>query len=169
MLSQSELAGFLIGLVKINDADLIDDDALLTPEICAADDRAAIRRLRDMIQSLYRDFDYLASREFAAMGNGKSNAYRAMLARIWNDPEKRTQKCKEFADAMAALLADDRAYDLTPAEHHKIHDQLRDGLDRLRIPMVTTRHNKAMHLSGLRFRGTVTTDEEICVCRNQEI
>ena len=134
MLSKPELAGFLIGLVKINDADLIDDNALLTPEICAADDRTAIRRLRDMIQSLYREYDYLASPEFATMANGKSDAYRAMLAKRWSDPEKRTQQRKNYADAMATLLSHDRAYELTPPERHKILDDLRNGFRSLSNP-----------------------------------
>ena len=127
MLSKPELARFLIGLVEVNDADLIDDDSILSPEICAAVDRVAIRRLRDMIQHLYRDFDYLATPEFTAMANGKSDALRAMLARRWSDPERQTEQRKKLAHSLASLLSDDRAYELTPPECHKILDGLRVG------------------------------------------
>jgi hypothetical protein len=127
VLSKTELARFLIGLVEVGDADFIDQDSLLPAGICATDDRAVVRRLRDLIQSLYRDFDYRASPEFAALSNGKSDAYRTMLAKVWNDPEKQTQMRKKYADALAVLLSDNRAYKLTMPQHHKILDDLRAG------------------------------------------
>ena len=140
MLSKPELIRFLIGLIEVNDADLIDDDSLLPPEISAADDRAMIRRLRDVLQRLYRDFDYLTSPEFAALADGKSDAYRAMLTKLWSDPEKRRQQRDKYADALATLLSDDRAYDLTPPERHKMLDDLRDRFGSVTNP---DGHNEA--------------------------
>jgi hypothetical protein len=78
-----------------------------------------------MLQFLYRRFDYLASPEFEALARGKSDDYRRMLAKTWSSPEKRTQTLKDFANSMAALLVDDRAYELTRTEHHTMLDDLR--------------------------------------------
>lgn len=134
MLSKPELARFLIGLVEANDADLIDDDSLLPLEVCAADDRPAVRRLRDIVQFLYQDFNYLGSPEFAAMADGKSDAYHAMLRKRWSDPEKRTQQRKKYAETLATLLSEDRAYQLTPPERHPMLNEFRDVLRTISNP-----------------------------------
>jgi hypothetical protein len=134
VLSKTQLAKFLIGLVEVNDADLVDDDSILSPEICDADDRVVIRRLRDMIQNLYRDFDYTASPEFAALTSGKSVAYRSMLTKQCSAPERRNEHRKNYASAMALLLSNSRAYELTSPDGHKILDELRSGFTSLANP-----------------------------------
>ena len=127
MLAKSELARFLIGLVTANDADLIDEDSVLSPDICAAVDRDAVRQLRDMIQDLYRDFDYLDSPEFDALARDKSADYVNMLKRRWMEPKRRTEQRNNFADALAFVLSDDRVYELTPPDRHRILDEIRNG------------------------------------------
>ena len=134
VLSKTQLTKFLIGLVAVNDADLVDDDSILSPEICAADDRVVIRRLRDMTQNLYRDFDYLASPEFAAEASGKSDAYHRMLTKRCSDPERQREHRKNYAVAMSTLLSSSRAYELTSPDGHKILDELRSGFASLANP-----------------------------------
>jgi len=134
MLSKEGLLRFVVGLVVVNDGDLIDDDSLLPPDVCAASDRDVVRRIRDLIQTLYRDFDYLTSPEFARLADGKSDAYCSMLRKTWTRPEKQSRKTNEYVDSLGAVLADDCAYQLTRRTDHGLLDELRNALTSLTNP-----------------------------------
>ena len=137
MLSKSCLAKFLVGLVETNDADLVDDDSILSIDVCAVNDRSAIRQLGNNIELLYREFDYTASPEFIATTEGKSDEYVAMLKKRLRDPEKRVQHRETYAQSIASMLSDDRVYELTAPNHHKILDDLRAGFKLVENPDVT--------------------------------
>ena len=88
--TKAEVAKFIVGLIEVNDAELIDDDRLLTPQICAADDRATLRQLRDLMVELTRQFDFTVTPKFNGMIAERSDAYRLAMVRRYSDPEKRT-------------------------------------------------------------------------------
>ena len=137
MISKSCLAKILVGLVETNDADLVDDDSILSSDVCAVDDRSSIRQLRNNVQLLYRKFDYTASPEFIAKTEGKSDEYVAMLTKRMRDPQKRAQHRQTYARSIASMLSDDRVYELTAPNHHKILDDLRAGFKLVKNPEVT--------------------------------
>jgi hypothetical protein len=49
MLTKLELCRMIVGLVEVNDGELLDQDAILSADVCTLDDRAAVRRIRDLM------------------------------------------------------------------------------------------------------------------------
>lgn len=134
MLSKSQLAKFLVGLAEVNDTDLVTDDGILSQEICAPHDRAAVRQLAELIRNLHGEYSYLESPEFRTLISGKSDAYCDMLRKRSSTPMNNARTRKTYAEALGAILADDRAYELTPQERHETLDNVRRGFAELANP-----------------------------------
>ncbi len=134
MLTKRELCRLVVGLAEVNDADLLDDDANLPSDVCAAADRAAIRQVRDLIHGLYHDFDYLASPLFTTAIQSKSGPYRDMLAKRHCDPVRRGEDRRRYAVALCSILDDNAAYDLTSLARHPLLDELRTKINSLVNP-----------------------------------
>jgi|GEM_PF-1067546 hypothetical protein len=136
MLTKLELCRMIVGLVEVNDGELLDQDAILSADVCTLDDRAAVRRIRDLILRLYLDFDYLASPRFAAETDGKSSAFSGMLSQRYADPVQRRERRRQYAVALASILDDNDAYTLTRASEHESLDRLCVLLNALSNPTI---------------------------------
>lgn len=134
MLTKPELCRMIVGLVEVNDADLLDQDALLSADVCTHDDRTAVRVIRDLIRRLYLDFDYVASPRFNAETDGKSSAYFARLSKQYSDPIQRKECRRVYAIALANVLDENDVYNLTRTAEHDSLDRLRELLNALRNP-----------------------------------
>lgn len=134
MLTKPELCRMIVGLVDVNDADLLDQDALLSADVCTHDDRTAVRVIRDLIRRLYLDFDYVASPRFNAETDGKSSAYSARLSKRYSDPIQRKECRRVYAIALANVLDENDVYNLTRTAEHDSLDRLRELLNALRNP-----------------------------------
>lgn len=136
MLTKLELCRLIVGLVEVNDADLVDQDALLSVDVCTHDDRIAVRVIRDLIRRLYLDFDYVASPRFKAETDGKSSAFSAMLSKRYSDPVQRKECQRVYAVALGSILDDNNVYNLTRTAEHDSLDRLRELLNALRNPRI---------------------------------
>jgi hypothetical protein len=136
MLTKPEVCRMIVGLVEVNNADLLDQDAILSPDVCTHDDRAAVRRIRDLILQLYLDFDYLASPRFAAETDGKSSVFAGMLSKRYADPVQRKERRRQYAVALASILDDNDAYTLTRTAEHESLDRLCELLNALSNPTI---------------------------------
>ena len=134
MLTKHELCRLVVGLAEVNDSDLLDDDTNLPTDVCDATDRDAVRQIRDLIHGLYQDFDYLASPLFATTTQSKSDQYRDMLAKLHNDPVRRTEDRRRYAVALCSILDDNDAYNLTSLARHPLLDELRAKINSLENP-----------------------------------
>ncbi|MCC9602246.1 hypothetical protein LOC67_16950 [Stieleria sp. JC731] len=126
----------IVGLVEVNDADLLDQDAILSADVCTHGDRSALRTIRDLIHRLYQDFNYLESPRFTAETDGKSVAFSRMLSKRYSDPVRRTEFRSTYAVALAKILDDNDAYTLTKPADHKSLDRLREMLNSLENPEI---------------------------------
>jgi hypothetical protein len=134
MLTKSELRRMIVGLVEVNDANLLDQVNILSPDVCAHADHAAIRGIRDLVNQLYLGFDYLASPRFKAEIKGKSPAFSDMLRKRYTDPVRRAEWRRTYGVALTRVLDDDQAYTLTKTVEHGSLDRLRELLSALENP-----------------------------------
>ncbi|WP_345689638.1 hypothetical protein [Novipirellula caenicola] len=134
MLTKPELCRMIVGLVEVNDADLLDQDTILSADVCTHGDRTAVRGIRDLMHRLYLDFDYLASPRFLAETDGKSSSFSGMLSKRYSDPVQRTESRHAYAVALANILDDNDAYTLTKTAEHDSLDRLRELLNGLENP-----------------------------------
>ncbi|QEG42256.1 hypothetical protein UC8_42900 [Roseimaritima ulvae] len=134
MLTKREICRLVVGLSEVNDADLLDDDTSLPADVCAADDRIAVRHIRDLVHELYHDFDYLTSPLFATATQDKSLPYCDMLAKRHCDPARRTEGRRTYGVALCSILDDNEAYDLTSPANHRLLDELRLKINALANP-----------------------------------
>tara|TARA_R110002072_G_C7569344_1_gene500963 strand:- start:82 stop:468 length:387 start_codon:yes stop_codon:yes gene_type:complete len=124
----------IVGLVEVNDADLLDQDAILSVDVCTPGERTAVRGIRDLIHQLYLHFDYLASPRFVDETDGKSSAFSGMLRKRYSDPVRRAECRRAYAVALANILDENDAYSLTKTAEHDSLDRLRELLNALANP-----------------------------------
>ena len=134
MLTRSELCRMFIGLIEVNDADLLEQGNILSADVCTLGDHALIRGICDLMKKLYIDFDYLVSPRFEAEIEGKSPAYSAMLRKRYTDPVRRTELRLVYGVALTRILDDNEAYTLTKTAEHESLDRLREWLNALENP-----------------------------------
>jgi hypothetical protein len=128
------LLGTLVWLSSVNDIHLVEDDALLPDEMCAAHDRATVRRVARVVHSLLREYSYVRSPEFTGQLAGKSAAFAEMKTRVTNEPAKWPPQRRRAQEALASLLQGDAAYSLFPGHNHEQLDWLRSSLNGLSNP-----------------------------------
>ncbi len=128
MLTKAQLCRMIVGLVDANDAELVDLDTVLHTDVCAPADRGAVRDIRDLINRLFADFDYLESPRFDVEAEGKSSVYLKMLCKRYSDPVRCTEWRRAYADALGNVLNDNVAYSLTKSSNHVSLDRLRELL-----------------------------------------
>src|SRR5512145_1385990 len=114
MLSKAGLLRFLMDLAAVNDLDLVEDDALLSVEVCAESDRAAVREAAQILRFLRREFSYTLSPEFEASVVGRSAAYAAMRAKLVSEPTKRAALRRRFDETLSNLPSSDEVFQLLP-------------------------------------------------------
>ncbi|MBN8599559.1 MAG: hypothetical protein J0M26_00805 [Planctomycetes bacterium] len=136
MLTKPELCRMIVGLVEINDAELLDQDTILSADVCTHADRIVVRIIRDIILRLYLEFDYVASPRFNAETDGKSSAFSAKLSKSYSNPVQRKECRRMYAVALANILDDNSVYDLTRTAEHDSLDRLRELLNGLRNPKI---------------------------------
>jgi hypothetical protein len=134
MLSKGELVTLLVAWSSMNDADLVDDDACLSVEVCHQSDRAAVRRAARLVDHLRKRFSYVESPRFLHTLAGKSDSYAAMRRKLEDQPTKRVVHLASFNAALRSVLSSRDAYDLVPAERHAELDALADVLRRVGNP-----------------------------------
>jgi hypothetical protein len=134
MLTKSELCRILVGLIEVNDADLLEQGNILSSSVCSPSDHKVIWGIRDLMTQLYIDFDYLVSPRFEAEVEGKSPAYSAMLRKRYTDPVRLTELRREYGVALTKILDDNEAYTLTKTSEHGCLDRLREWLNALENP-----------------------------------
>ena len=113
------LYSVMTALVCCNDGDLIDDPACFP---CSDDSRAFWMDSRDMIATLRRGFDYLASPTFTNSIAGKSDQYVAAATRM--AVQKSAEYKSDFDAAIQDALNSDRIFDLIPASAHARLDEI---------------------------------------------
>jgi hypothetical protein len=112
----------IIGLKRVNDADLIDDPTVFNAEVCEADDMPLVRRMAAIVVELFDTFDYAKSPEFQRMVEGKSVEIRAMRLKMLS-PVRRKEMRKRFGEALARVLESDEILELLePARHERIKE-----------------------------------------------
>lgn len=134
MLTRSELCRMIVGLIEVNDANLLEQGNILSAEVCTLGDHTVIRGIRDLMNQLYIDFDYLVSPRFEDEIEGKSPAYSAMLRKRYTDPVRRTELRRAYGVALAKILDDNEAYTLTKTAEHGSLDRIREWLHALENP-----------------------------------
>ena len=72
MLKKTELLKMIVGLIQVNDAHLIKQDAILGGSVCLPGDRKRIRNTANIIMGLIEGYDYAKSPEFERETAGKS-------------------------------------------------------------------------------------------------
>jgi len=134
MLTRSELCRMIVGLIEVNDANLLEQGDILSVSVCTPSDHTVIRGIRDLMNQLYLDFDYLVSPRFEAEIEGKSPAYSATLRKRYADPVLRKELRRVYGVALTRILDDNEAYTLTKTAEHESLDRLREWLNALENP-----------------------------------
>ena len=51
----------IVGLIEVNDAGLLEQGNILSSSVCSPSDHTVIWGIRDLMNQLFVDFDYLVS------------------------------------------------------------------------------------------------------------
>lgn len=132
-LTADQVLSMLVGLVRCNDASMIEPGFLHQIGIPEHHHRR-VTTLRDCIQRLIDDYDYLQSPVFLHAVAGRSQEFGAMKAKLESQPQNRTIHARSFSDSIASLRRDSRAYELLSASHHHELDAIRELLSALDEP-----------------------------------
>ncbi len=111
MLSKQQLIGLLVGLKRVNDIELINDQAVLSNEVCLDGDRGLVRRMAFIVNELYETFDYSRSPEFLRSTEGKSAEFKAMRQRLLT-PTKRIEVQRRLGHALERVWESDEVFEL---------------------------------------------------------
>ncbi len=95
-------------LIRAGDGELFEDKAVFA----LVEERNAAR----ILIQLARNYDYTKSMEFAALVEGRSDAYAKALERRFQEPVSRAKKNTEFVEAIKALDTSEQIFDLLPKE-----------------------------------------------------
>ena len=118
MTSKSGVIHFVMGMIETGDADLLEQNSILSLQICNSEDRPTVREIARLLKSLHDDFDYTKSPEFLTAIAGKSDAYQAMKMRLVSQPAHETENQVHFNLALHNLLASREAFELVPENRH---------------------------------------------------
>ena len=128
VITKAELIKLVVGLVEVSDADLLDNNALLTSDVCFSKDRDNIRVIRDLVVDLYNNFDFTVSPKFISMVDGKSSAYTSALKRKFNQPVLRSKLWNEYGMVLANVQESNQVYELTDIRYHPKLDEIHEIL-----------------------------------------
>jgi hypothetical protein len=115
----------IVGLVDHCDAWMVEPGFLRQIDIPSRYHQP-LMSLRDHVQRLIEDYDYLQSPVFQRSISGRSAEFRAMKTKMESQPQKRTEHARSFSDALTAIRRDDSAYDLLSSTQHYRLDAIRD-------------------------------------------
>ena len=118
MLTKSEVLKLLVAYARMRDQQLVENDQILSAEVCLPEDRPRLGRIMALLVSLRDSFSYTESPEFLESIAGKSEALRQMNEKLASGPVKRREAEDRFDRALRALLLSDEVFRLTPAVAH---------------------------------------------------
>jgi hypothetical protein len=123
MLNRIQLLKMLVGLQRVNDLDLVGDEAVFRQAVRDSD-RETFRDMADVLSKIYGGFDYTKSPEFLAKLDGKFELVKAAQVRFFN-AEKRSDALRRLGVSIVSLFDSDDAYRLVAPEQHHLLDKLR--------------------------------------------
>ena len=118
MLTKSEILRLLVAYARMRDQELVEDDQVLSLEVCFPKDRERIRKIMKLLVPLRDSFRYTESPEFLGAVAGKSEAVRQMKMKLASDPVRRKEAQDRFDRTLRDLLLSDEVLSLTPAPAH---------------------------------------------------
>ena len=87
MLTKRHVLQSIVGLIEVNDFELLSENVILS-EMADPADFDRIRAIAAMIKRFYDDFDYRESVEFCTFVEGKTRECEALYRRMAGDPKK---------------------------------------------------------------------------------
>ncbi len=127
MLNKQQLIGMLVGLTRVNDIDLVNDQSVLSHEVCLDGDRSLVRRMAEIVSELYETFDYSRSPEFLRSIEGRSVEVRAMRERLLT-PIKRAEIQTRLGQALEKVWESDEVFELIEPSRQERVKELRNLL-----------------------------------------
>lgn len=118
MLSKSEVLQLLVVYARMRDQQLVENDQVLSADVCLPEDRRRLRRIMALLVPLRDSFRYEDSPDFQESVAGKSEALKRMKEKLASDPLKRREAESRFDRALRDLLSSDEAFRLTPTAAH---------------------------------------------------
>ena len=123
-LTTDQVLSMVVGLVRCCDGDIVEPGFLSQTGIHPQNHHRVIT-LRDHIQRLVDEYDYIQSPAFLRGIAGRSPEFRAMKTKLEQQPEKRASHAQAFSNALASIRRDDSAYDLLSSTHQHLLDVIR--------------------------------------------
>ncbi len=136
MIDRNHLIGLLIVFIQLGDGDLLDEDKILSEELCDPADRCTVRELKNILTQLIENFSYLRSPRFHSEIEGKSEAYAQMYRRRCDDPVRRISFRESFCDSLKNI-EDDEVLDFVPPECQELVFSVRLLLAKISNPTNT--------------------------------
>lgn len=123
MLTRAQILQMLVGLQETGDLDIACSNDVLVAS-CADGDRSTLKRIAEIVQLLYQNFDYTRSPEFLGLISGKSVEVIAMRRRLLT-ADKLEAVRRRLGKSLATLLELNDAYQLVEVGQHQQLDQLK--------------------------------------------
>jgi hypothetical protein len=124
-LTADQMYSMIVGLVRNCDASLVEPEFLRQMDIPSRYHQP-LMALRDQVQRLIEDYDYLQSSAFLRSVADRSEEFRTMRKKLESEPQKRAAHARAFSDALVAIRRNNCVHDLlSPTQHHRL-DAIRD-------------------------------------------
>jgi hypothetical protein len=115
----------ILGLVRMNDLDVLPQVTGSHPDQYRSSDLSVYMQIGRDLQSLVSSYDFTDSAEFQRSVRGKASAYVAMKKKLESDPVKRKQHRDRFFAALRDLPISNDADLLVPESQQPLLDRLR--------------------------------------------
>jgi hypothetical protein len=116
MIRKTQLVALLVDLAATSDIEALDDDRVLSEEVCVPRDRHVVRHAGKILARLRGRFSYVNSPAFYRLVQGRTPRVAAMQRRLEEAPARKVDRLEELDSALRGLLHSRVVYDLLDAD-----------------------------------------------------
>ena len=123
-MTEEEILNIVIGLIEACDANLVEPGMLNQLEIPESK-HGIVLELRNIIERILSEYNYLESPQFQSCLVGKSHRFQAMKRKLEDEPVKCTEHRQDLLAALAVIMTSSDVYNLLPKDQHSLLDRIR--------------------------------------------
>jgi len=135
MLTKKKVLHLSLALTKASDIDLLKGDSLLADQGIGDEDKARVREIGQIVQSLCRDYSYELSPSFRAEVASKSPSFCEMKTKMESSQERKKERLENlYSSIRNSLVGSTVLRDLVRDEQLELVERLDKLLADLAMP-----------------------------------
>lgn len=113
-LTKRQVLATIIGLIEVNDYDIIEPESGFEAEFCSPADAPTVRTLAAEVKDFHDTYDYGESALFRQELDGRGESAREMKLKIALRPEKKKEYWEQASNALLNIMENDDLRVLLP-------------------------------------------------------